>query len=242
VAAVAGALKAALQARALRAVVVDPVLVATSGDALAKQGVSEAMRAHLLPLATVLTPNLPEASALLGGSGWEDGRICRDVRHAVAPRTAPLLAVLCCGTLLSDDMRAWKASVLPPRREHESTLCAGPNGNDGPCHDAGGRVIDSLDAMKRVAAELHALGPRYVLVKGGHLTVNLAETGKAVDVLYDGSTYRLIESHVVECAPACPPFLSQDNLFQPLGWQYAYLQRHGHQAVGIAIASPWHGF
>ena len=46
--------------------VVDPVLVATSGDALAAGGVGEAMVARLLPLATVVTPNLAEAAALLG--------------------------------------------------------------------------------------------------------------------------------------------------------------------------------
>ena len=46
--------------------VVDPVLVATSGDALATGGVMEAMRQHLLPAATIVTPNVPEASALLG--------------------------------------------------------------------------------------------------------------------------------------------------------------------------------
>lgn len=46
--------------------VVDPVLVATSGDALAAGGVMEAMRQHLLPAATIVTPNIPEAAALLG--------------------------------------------------------------------------------------------------------------------------------------------------------------------------------
>ena len=30
----------------------------------------EAMRSRLLPCATIVTPNVPEASALLGGSGW----------------------------------------------------------------------------------------------------------------------------------------------------------------------------
>ena len=47
-------------------IVVDPVLSSTSGDALATQGVVEAVQAHLLPIATIVTPNIPEASALLG--------------------------------------------------------------------------------------------------------------------------------------------------------------------------------
>lgn len=48
------------------AVVLDPVLVATSGDSLGAPGVVEAMRQHLFPLATLVTPNLPEAATLAG--------------------------------------------------------------------------------------------------------------------------------------------------------------------------------
>jgi hydroxymethylpyrimidine/phosphomethylpyrimidine kinase len=46
--------------------VVDPVMVATSGDALISPDAIEAVRSRLLPLATLLTPNLPEAARLLG--------------------------------------------------------------------------------------------------------------------------------------------------------------------------------
>jgi hydroxymethylpyrimidine/phosphomethylpyrimidine kinase len=46
--------------------VVDPVLVATSGDALGEAGVTEAMRAVLFREASVVTPNVPEARALTG--------------------------------------------------------------------------------------------------------------------------------------------------------------------------------
>lgn len=47
-------------------VVLDPVMVAKSGDTLLADSAIDALKAHLLPLATVLTPNLPEASKLLG--------------------------------------------------------------------------------------------------------------------------------------------------------------------------------
>src|SRR5262249_44652870 len=40
-------------------------MVATSGDRLLKSDAIEAMRARLMPLAAVVTPNLPEAAALL---------------------------------------------------------------------------------------------------------------------------------------------------------------------------------
>ncbi|HZO28328.1 MAG TPA: bifunctional hydroxymethylpyrimidine kinase/phosphomethylpyrimidine kinase [Chloroflexota bacterium] len=46
--------------------VVDPVMVATSGDRLLREDAVEALRTDLLPLATVATPNLPEAAVLIG--------------------------------------------------------------------------------------------------------------------------------------------------------------------------------
>jgi len=46
-------------------VVVDPVMIAKSGDALLERAAVGALRERLLPIATVLTPNLPEAGVLL---------------------------------------------------------------------------------------------------------------------------------------------------------------------------------
>lgn len=46
--------------------VVDPVMVATSGDALMQQQAVEALVEELLPLATIVTPNLHEAETLAG--------------------------------------------------------------------------------------------------------------------------------------------------------------------------------
>lgn len=50
-------------------VVVDPVMVATSGDRLVSDETVDAIRRRLVPIATVLTPNLPEAATLLD---WAD--------------------------------------------------------------------------------------------------------------------------------------------------------------------------
>jgi hydroxymethylpyrimidine/phosphomethylpyrimidine kinase len=47
-------------------VVVDPVMVATSGAALLRDDAIGALKSCLLPQATLITPNLPEASLLLG--------------------------------------------------------------------------------------------------------------------------------------------------------------------------------
>lgn len=52
-----------------RPLVVDPVLVATSGAVLGGEDVRRAYLDHLLPVATVVTPNLDEARALAGHEG-----------------------------------------------------------------------------------------------------------------------------------------------------------------------------
>lgn len=99
-------------------VVVDPVMVAKSGDRLLSEDAVSAVRDRLLPLATVVTPNLPEAADLTGG--------------------------------------------------------------DPPVDVAG---------MREMAAALHRLGPRHVLLKGGHLT-----GPQSPDVLFDGKTFTLLEA------------------------------------------------
>lgn len=93
-------------------VVVDPVMVGKLDSKLLKDDAIEALQEKLLPLATVITPNMTEASILL---------------------------------------------------------------ND--------RKLKSVDDLKQAAVDLHKLGPKYVLVKGGRLD------GPAVDVLFDGSTF-----------------------------------------------------
>ncbi len=51
-----------------RNIVVDPVMVAASGAKLLQDDAIDAIRRHLFPLATLVTPNLPEAAALLGSA------------------------------------------------------------------------------------------------------------------------------------------------------------------------------
>jgi hydroxymethylpyrimidine/phosphomethylpyrimidine kinase len=99
----------ALKGRSGLPLVVDPVLRSSTGQELLDPGGLEAMKEELLPLATVFTPNLEEASALLG------------------------------------------------------------------------EEVGNLKAMRNAAAALLELGPRCVVVKGGHLG-----GGEAADVFYDG--------------------------------------------------------
>lgn len=62
----------ALEQHKPRFVVVDPVMVATSGARLLETDALHALRTRLFPLATILTPNIPEAELLLGHSIVDD--------------------------------------------------------------------------------------------------------------------------------------------------------------------------
>lgn len=72
--------------------VVDPVMISTSGSRLLDEDAVEAMINELIPLADILTPNLPEAEALLG-------RPLRTARQLEAAGEA-LLALGATGVLL----------------------------------------------------------------------------------------------------------------------------------------------
>jgi len=69
-------------------VVVDPVMVAKSGDALLEKEAQETVRRELLPLCYVVTPNLPEASVLSGREvkGIDDMREAAKVIHQLGAR------------------------------------------------------------------------------------------------------------------------------------------------------------
>lgn len=60
------AVAARIKAHGLTKVVVDPVMFATSGDRLLLEEVVAAYKSDLFPVATVVTPNIPEAEAVTG--------------------------------------------------------------------------------------------------------------------------------------------------------------------------------
>jgi hydroxymethylpyrimidine/phosphomethylpyrimidine kinase len=61
-------------------VVIDPVMISTSGATLLDSGAVETLKKRLLPLATLVTPNIPEARRLTGTRGTRP----RDIRRAAA--------------------------------------------------------------------------------------------------------------------------------------------------------------
>jgi len=58
-------------------IVLDPVMVAKSGDRLLREDAVEALKAELLPLAAVVTPNVPELEVLTGLPAGDEGERTR---------------------------------------------------------------------------------------------------------------------------------------------------------------------
>jgi len=91
--AVIDAIVAGLKRWSPKHVVLDPVMVATSGDRLLATEAVDALRTRLIPLASVITPNLPEAAALL------DEPVATD-EAAVEKQGQRLLAMGCRAVLI----------------------------------------------------------------------------------------------------------------------------------------------
>ncbi|MCL1818810.1 MAG: bifunctional hydroxymethylpyrimidine kinase/phosphomethylpyrimidine kinase [Spirochaetaceae bacterium] len=75
-----------------RNIVVDPVMVSKGGSRLLLDDAVEALKSRLIPLADIITPNLPEASVLLGRPVETEGdmeKACRDLA-ALGPRAVLL--------------------------------------------------------------------------------------------------------------------------------------------------------
>lgn len=86
------AVSAAIQEHGIRNLVVDPVMVAKGGARLLHSDAIAALYRYLLPLAAVLTPNIPEAEVLLGRplKTLDDRRQAARDLVALGPRVAVL--------------------------------------------------------------------------------------------------------------------------------------------------------
>jgi pyridoxine kinase len=97
--------------------------------------------------------------------------VCKGTDEVLHPETAVALR----------DVLVPKALVVTPNLFEAAQLSGLP-------------PIKSLEAMKEAAAKIHALGAKYVLIKGG----GKLEHEKAVDLLYDGETYEVLESDRIQ--------------------------------------------
>ena len=75
----------------IKTVVIDPVLVATSGDTLVEDQEVMVLKKELFPIATIITPNLPEAERLLARSISSPSELSSACRELAEPGCAVLL-------------------------------------------------------------------------------------------------------------------------------------------------------
>jgi len=69
-------------------IILDPVMVATSGDALLKDDAVQVLRSRLIPMARLITPNIPEAEALSGQkiTNLRDQRAAAEALLSMGPK------------------------------------------------------------------------------------------------------------------------------------------------------------
>ncbi|MEC7259440.1 MAG: bifunctional hydroxymethylpyrimidine kinase/phosphomethylpyrimidine kinase [Pseudomonadota bacterium] len=131
-----------LRAHDVRTIVLDPVMVAKSGHALLAPEAVEALRDELLPLATVVTPNLPEAAVLLDRpDSWDAGTM-----QAALP---DLLALGCDWVLLKGGHlghSAQSTDLLAGRDGRIVTLSA-PRVATTNTHGTGGTLSSAIAAL-----------------------------------------------------------------------------------------------
>jgi hydroxymethylpyrimidine/phosphomethylpyrimidine kinase len=83
-AAIIDVVAAKIEQYGLKKLVVDPVMVAKSGDLLLRRDAVQALRSRLIPLAQVVTPNLLEAEELTGMKLTREREIEDAARHIIA--------------------------------------------------------------------------------------------------------------------------------------------------------------
>lgn len=120
------AVAAALDHHRIPDVVLDPVMMAQSGDPLLEPEAVDAVREELIPLATLLTPNLHEAGLLLGRpvedrTRMEDGarELAELGSHAVLLKGGHLAGDEVVDVLLHDgEIRTWRRPRIDTRNTH----------------------------------------------------------------------------------------------------------------------------
>ncbi|MCK6528126.1 bifunctional hydroxymethylpyrimidine kinase/phosphomethylpyrimidine kinase [Myxococcota bacterium] len=176
------AVAAALDRHRLPRYVLDPVMVATSGDRLLDREGERAVLDELVPRAAVVTPNLDEASLLVGFPVRDVESMAR-AAEALVSRGARA-ALVKGGHLESDalvdllwdgaEWREWRRPRLATRNTHGTgcTLSAAIAAGLARGHDLPRAVGDALDYVRRAIEAAPGLG-------SGHGPLNHMVTGGA---------------------------------------------------------------
>lgn len=162
------ALAAALDRLRLPRYVLDPVMVATSGDRLLDREGERAVLDELLPRAAVVTPNLDEASLLVGFPVRDVASMARAAEVLVS--RGARAALVKGGHLESDalvdllwdgaEWREWRRPRLVTRNTHGTgcTLSAAIAAGLARGHDLPRAVGDALDYVRRAIEAAPGLG------------------------------------------------------------------------------------
>lgn len=94
--------KDALSQYDIKNIVLDPVMVATSGDKLLQDEAINTLKAELIPYVRVITPNIPEAEILLGKKIHSQEDLLRVVKDLSFGRSVSVL--LKAGHLIEDEL------------------------------------------------------------------------------------------------------------------------------------------
>ena len=148
-------------------VVLDPVLVATSGDSLGTPDVVDALLDELLPAVTLVTPNLPEAARLAGVPAPGDETAMRRVAEVMHERGAR--AVLIKGGHLSGDHAV---DVLFDGRRHRTF--AAPRVDTRNTHGTGCTLSSAIAAYLARGVDLASA----VEAAKSYLSAALARSGQ----------------------------------------------------------------
>jgi hydroxymethylpyrimidine/phosphomethylpyrimidine kinase len=130
-------------------VVLDPVMVATSGDRLLATEAVDALRVKLIPLASVITPNLPEAAALL------DLPIAADAA-AIESQGRKLLALGCPAVLIKGGHGEGSESIDYLVRAGGTLVLSAPRVATHNTHGTGCSLSSAIAAELAKGAELEA--------------------------------------------------------------------------------------
>ena len=129
------------------AIVLDPVMVATSGDRLVSPEAIAALKTALIPLARVLTPNLPEAAELLGTD------IARSTDEA-ADHGRRLLALGCEAVLVKGGHGTGPESTDILVTRQATTPLAAPRHSTRNTHGTGCTLSSAIAAYLALGASL----------------------------------------------------------------------------------------
>lgn len=166
----------------LKNIVLDPVMVSTSGRELLRPEAAEAMQELLFPRVTLVTPNVPETEKLLDFPSrireWTDVSVdTGETADALAQKRGQEASFACTGKQPEPlaQMERKAADIWRNREEKGQKACQGKD-----AEEEQPRIFSRKSWVEASARKFSARWHTAFLIKGGHLE------GAPADYLYDG--------------------------------------------------------